>query len=53
MVLVPAGEFLMGNSNDDHEANPDEKSQHRIYLPAYYLDRMPVTNVAIPALYRG
>lgn len=44
MVLVPAGEFLMGSAGDDRDAEKDEKPQHRIYLPAYYLDRTPVTN---------
>ena len=44
MVLVPAGEFLMGSADDDRDAESDEKPQHRIYLPAYYLDRTPVTN---------
>ncbi len=44
MVLVPAGEFLMGSADDDREAEKDEKPQHRVYLPAYALDRTPVTN---------
>jgi formylglycine-generating enzyme required for sulfatase activity len=44
MVFVPAGEFLMGSADDDREADDDEKPQHKVYLPAYYLDRTPVTN---------
>jgi len=44
MVLVPAGEFLMGSADDDRDAEDDEKPQHRVYLPAYALDRTPVTN---------
>ena len=44
MVLVPGGEFLMGSADDDAEADDDEKPQHRLYLPAFYLDRTPVTN---------
>ena len=44
MVLVPAGEFLMGSPDDDRDAEDREKPQHRVYLPAYYLDRTPVTN---------
>jgi len=46
MVFVPAGEFLMGSPKDDREAEDDEKPQHRVYLPACYLDRTPVTNAA-------
>lgn len=44
MVLVPAGEFLMGSADDDREAEKDERPQQRVYLPAYALDRTPVTN---------
>lgn len=38
MVLVPAGEFLMGN-----EVEGDAPS-HRVYLDAFYIDRQEVTN---------
>lgn len=40
MVLVPAGEFLMG---DDAGAG-DEKPAHKVYLDAYYIDKYEVTN---------
>jgi len=39
MVLVPAGEFIMG-SNDGSD---DEKPVHQVYLDAYYLDKYEVT----------
>jgi len=39
MVLIPAGEFLMGSE----EFGP-ESPQHTVYLPAYYIDKYPVTN---------
>ncbi len=44
MVPVPAGEFLMGSTDDDRDAEKYEKPQHRVYLPGYFLDRTPVTN---------
>lgn len=44
MVLVPAGRFLMGSPADDREARKEEKPQHEIYLPDFYIDRTPVTN---------
>jgi formylglycine-generating enzyme required for sulfatase activity len=44
MVLVPAGEFLLGSPDNDPDARDNEKPQHVIYLPAFYLDRTPVTN---------
>lgn len=37
---VPAGDFLMG-SNDQHS---DEKPQHTVNLPDFYIAKTPVTN---------
>ena len=42
MVLVPAGEFLMGS--DDSNAEPDEKPLRIVFLPAFHLDQFEVTN---------
>ncbi len=42
MVLVPAGEFLMGS--DDPSADPDEMPLRRVFLPAFYIDKLEVTN---------
>jgi formylglycine-generating enzyme required for sulfatase activity len=44
MVLVPAGEFLMGATDADHDARSDEKPQHVVTLDAFYIDRTEVTN---------
>ncbi|HWR50347.1 MAG TPA: SUMF1/EgtB/PvdO family nonheme iron enzyme, partial [Bryobacteraceae bacterium] len=41
MVLIPAGEFTMGG-----DAAPNERPEHRLTLPAYYLDQFEVTNNA-------
>ena len=41
MVLIPAGEFLMG-SNDAY-ARDDEKPVHSVYLDAFYMDKYEVT----------
>jgi formylglycine-generating enzyme required for sulfatase activity len=40
MVTIPAGSFTMG-SDDGPE---DERPAHRIDLPAFAIDRLPVTN---------
>ena len=40
MLRIPAGPFLMGS--DDGPA--DERPQHRISLPEFSIDRLPVTN---------
>jgi sulfatase modifying factor 1 len=40
IVLVPAGDFLMGSDRD----RPDEQPEHRVYLDAFRIDRFEVTN---------
>ncbi len=40
LVCVPAGEFLMGSAGI---ARDDEKPQHTIYLPTFYIGKTPVT----------
>ncbi len=48
MVLIPAGEFLMGND----AGTADEAPAHRVYLDAYYIDRHEVTNTAFAEFVR-
>ena len=57
MVYVPAGEFLMGSTDEDIDTTLDECSdcmpdwftneqpQHTVYLDAFWIDRSEVTNV--------
>lgn len=40
MVLVPSGEFVMGND----DGNFDEQPAHRVRVSAFYIDRCEVTN---------
>ena len=60
MLLVPAGEFLMGSTNADIDQAQawssksrrefeDEFPQHSVYLDAYYIDRFEVTNAQFEA----
>ncbi len=45
MILIPAGEFLMGSDpQKDELAEDHEQPQHNLYLPDYYLAKTPVTN---------
>jgi serine/threonine-protein kinase len=44
MVYVPAGTFWMGSGEDDQDAKGDERPRHQITLPAFWLDKTPVTN---------
>jgi len=45
MVLIPAGEFMMGSADDDIQAEGDELPQRVIALPDFYIDQFEVTNV--------
>jgi formylglycine-generating enzyme required for sulfatase activity len=50
MILIPAGEFLMGSDpQKDQDAGDDEQPQHILYLPEYYLAKTPVTNAQYTA----
>jgi iron(II)-dependent oxidoreductase len=55
MVLIPAGDFIMGSSDEqveryvkqfnwDYNWYEDEKPQHTVYMDAYYIDKFEVTN---------
>lgn len=56
MVYIPAGEFIMGSSEEDvqkfllqyiyrtPERFADEQPQHIVYLDAFYIDKYEVTN---------
>ncbi len=46
MILIPAGEFLMGSDPaHDRYARECERPQHTLYLPDYYLAKTLVTNI--------
>ncbi|WP_078857289.1 ergothioneine biosynthesis protein EgtB [Streptomyces sp. NBRC 109706] len=46
-VLVPAGPFTMGvDPADDPWALDNEGPAHRVFVPAFWLDTTPVSNVA-------
>jgi formylglycine-generating enzyme required for sulfatase activity len=40
MILIPAGDFTMGSD----EGFPDEKPVHIVYVDAFYIDKLEVTN---------
>jgi eukaryotic-like serine/threonine-protein kinase len=47
MILVPAGEFVMGcNEKVDTECEDDEKPQRQVNVPAFQIDRTEVTVAA-------
>ena len=42
-VEIPQGPFLMGSTEEEDNAYDDEKPQHLLSLPDYYIARYPVT----------
>lgn len=44
MVLIPAGEFRMGNDDAEKPGMQDEGPEHIVYLDSYYMDVYEVTN---------
>jgi formylglycine-generating enzyme required for sulfatase activity len=50
MVLIPAGEFIMGSDPSlDQDAVDGEQPQHTLHLPDYYLAKTTVTNAQYAA----
>jgi formylglycine-generating enzyme required for sulfatase activity len=50
MILIPAGEFLMGSDpKKGEDASDNEQPQHTLYLPDYYLAKTPVTQAQYAA----
>jgi formylglycine-generating enzyme required for sulfatase activity len=43
LVAIGGGEFLMGSPDDEPNNQPDEKPQHLVTVPDFYLGRYPVT----------
>jgi formylglycine-generating enzyme required for sulfatase activity len=43
LLRIPAGEFLMGSTDADKDADDNEKPQHKVYLDEYWMGRYPVT----------
>jgi len=44
MVLIPAGEFMMGAPDSDLIAFPEERPAHRVVIRAFRIDRYEVSN---------
>ncbi|MBP1466270.1 SUMF1/EgtB/PvdO family nonheme iron enzyme [Candidatus Chloroploca sp. M-50] len=53
LVKVPAGPFLMGSSDTDTMARDNEKPQHRLELPDYWIGKTPVTNAQFRPFVEG
>jgi formylglycine-generating enzyme required for sulfatase activity len=53
LVHVPAGPFLMGSSDTDELAYADEKPQHQLELPDYWIGKTPITNAQFRPFVEG
>lgn len=42
MILIPAGFFRMGSLENERMAEENEKPQHTVSIPAYYMAKFPV-----------
>ena len=43
LMLIPAGEFVMGAPDGEPESDDSERPQHRVKLPQFLMGRYPVT----------
>jgi eukaryotic-like serine/threonine-protein kinase len=43
MVAIPAGEFLMGAPTTEIGSEDDERPQHLVKIPSFYIGRYPIT----------
>ena len=53
LVEVPSGPFLMGSSDADTLADPDERPQHTLELPTYWIGKTEVTNAQFRSFVEG
>ncbi|MCB0167242.1 MAG: SUMF1/EgtB/PvdO family nonheme iron enzyme [Anaerolineae bacterium] len=44
MILIPAGDFLMGSAASDPDAGVDELPRHVVYLDEFWIDELEVSN---------
>ena len=44
MIAIPGGNFFMGSPDDDKQAR-DEKPQHQVTVPPFYMGKYPVTQL--------
>ncbi len=49
LIYVPAGEFLMGSTQNDTNRDVNEEPQHRVYLDTFWISKTQVTNTMFNA----
>jgi formylglycine-generating enzyme required for sulfatase activity/serine/threonine protein kinase len=53
LVEIPAGPFLMGSAVDDDQASVNERPQHTLDLPTYWIGKTEVTNAQFRPFVEG
>ncbi len=53
LVQVPGGDFLMGSQDSDSLAESNEKPQHTLNLPTYWIGKTEVTNAQFRPFVEG
>ena len=51
LCYIPAGPYLMGS--EEGEGNSDERPQHKVTLPAYWVSQYPITNAQFDEFVQG
>jgi formylglycine-generating enzyme required for sulfatase activity len=52
MVLIPAGEFMMGSRDGDLGMQDDERPAHSVYIDAFYIDQYEVTTARYATFFK-
>ena len=43
MIAIPAGEFQMGSPEDEKDRYDDERPQHKVKVPQFFMSQTPIT----------
>ncbi|MCA2635109.1 MAG: formylglycine-generating enzyme family protein, partial [Microcystis sp. M20BS1] len=43
MVAIPGGTFLMGSPQDEKDSYDDERPQHKVNIPPFFIGKYPIT----------
>ena len=50
MVAIPGGTFLMGSSTNEKDSYEDERPQHEVTVPTFFMGKYPITQAQWKAI---
>jgi formylglycine-generating enzyme required for sulfatase activity len=50
MVSIPSGSFIMGASKDEENSRDNERPQHLVNVPAFFMGKYPITQAQYKAV---